>query len=289
MPASVAALLTELVDYAGLFPPAALPMRDVVEHYASYCVSPHAWMLGRLVLPVARLAECRHEQGERHGLPWHVSALVSSSADIHALASWNSGHAAELLVDACEIKATTASAIDEMSHWLDRGIDAFVEIPVADDPSPLLDAIARHGLNAKIRTGGTTPDAFPLALDVARFLLGCRERGIRFKATAGLHHPLRGSYRLTYDDSAPRGTMFGFVNLFAASALAFAGAPPDRIVATLEERNAAALKLDDVGLTVGDTSVASSTLADMRQTFALSFGSCSFTEPVMELQQLGVL
>ena len=50
-------LLTGLVDYAGLFPPAELAMAQAVEKYASYRKGAHTWMLGRFVLPVPRLEE----------------------------------------------------------------------------------------------------------------------------------------------------------------------------------------------------------------------------------------
>ena len=43
------------------------------------------------------------------------------------------------------------------------------------------------------------------------------------KATAGLHHALRGDYRLTYEPDSARRTMHGFVNLVLAAALLLAG------------------------------------------------------------------
>ena len=46
-----------LVDYAGLFPPAALAMAEAARRYAAYLGSPEAWMLGRFVVPVERLDE----------------------------------------------------------------------------------------------------------------------------------------------------------------------------------------------------------------------------------------
>ena len=54
---SLTTLLAGLVDYAGLFPPAALDMSDAVREYAGYRRGTHAWMLGRFVLPVGRLGE----------------------------------------------------------------------------------------------------------------------------------------------------------------------------------------------------------------------------------------
>ncbi|MFI5243963.1 MAG: hypothetical protein ACHQQR_01975, partial [Gemmatimonadales bacterium] len=55
--AATEALLHGLVDYAGLFPPAALPMAEAVRLYDEYRQGEHAWMLGRFVVNVARLEE----------------------------------------------------------------------------------------------------------------------------------------------------------------------------------------------------------------------------------------
>ena len=57
IPASLHSLLFNLIDCADNYPPAALPVRDVVEKYAAYRASPYSWMLNRLVLPTAKLAE----------------------------------------------------------------------------------------------------------------------------------------------------------------------------------------------------------------------------------------
>ena len=52
---AVTAALAGLVDYAGLFPPAGLPLDVVVDQYGRYRAGRHAWMLGRLVVPADRL------------------------------------------------------------------------------------------------------------------------------------------------------------------------------------------------------------------------------------------
>ncbi len=54
---AVQALLTRLIDYAGLFPPASLPMKDAVRNYLDYDAGGQAWMLGRFIVSVDRLPE----------------------------------------------------------------------------------------------------------------------------------------------------------------------------------------------------------------------------------------
>ena len=55
--------------------------------------------------------------------------------------------------------------------------------------------------------------------DVVRFIRRCIEADVRFKATAGLHHPLRAEFPLTYDAGAPVGAMFGYLNVFLAAGI----------------------------------------------------------------------
>jgi hypothetical protein len=147
----------------------------------------------------------------------------------------------------------------------------------------LLDGIARHGLRAKIRTGGLTADAFPDTARVAGFLRACKAKGVAFKATAGLHHPLRCVKPLTYEPQAPTGTMHGFLNVFMAAALL------DQADAILAESDAAAFAFDDDGASWRGHRVSTPDLVAMRRTFATSFGSCSFEEPIADLKELGWL
>lgn len=59
MKASLRALLTGVIDYAGLFPPAKLPLDEAIRNYARYRTEPESWMLGRFICPAVRLAELR--------------------------------------------------------------------------------------------------------------------------------------------------------------------------------------------------------------------------------------
>ena len=54
---AVDALLSGLVDYAGLFPPASQGMREALENYASYRKGEDRSALGRFIVPVSRLKE----------------------------------------------------------------------------------------------------------------------------------------------------------------------------------------------------------------------------------------
>ena len=257
---SAEALFTHLIDYAGLFPPAALPMDEAVRNYVAYRQGEHAWMLGRFVLSAVQVAEA-------------MEAGPLAMRDLSVLASAGAFPAG---ADVVETKAASAEEIARMD-----AVERTVYVEVAD--LDLIDDLATRGLRAKIRTGGVTAEAFPAAEYVAGFIGRCAERGVAFKATAGLHHPIRCLKPLTYASDAPRGTMHGFVNVFLASAL------PVHAEGILLEDDPRAFAFDDDAASWRGHAVQTQDLARLRHEFAISFGSCSFEEPIADLKELGWL
>lgn len=298
-PTPLIPLLASAIDYAGLFPPAALDMATAVRQYAEYRSSPDAWALGRFVVPVARLEELEREAGplapKDPAEPWRLSALLGPAAaeELHALGEFNCRHArpgtAALSADVVEARADSVEAIDQLLAGLPRWAQAYVEIPLNRDPAPLVAAIARHGARAKVRTGGVTADAFPSGADLARFLRACTAAGVPFKATAGLHHPLRAEYRLTYAPDSATGTMFGFLNVFLAAALLRRGLSDPDAVRLLEERSADAFRFSADPIEWRGHRLDRAAVEEARTGGIAAFGSCSFTEPVAELRGMGLL
>ena len=289
--ASARALLASVVDYAGLFPPAALPIEAAVGEYRRRRRSPAAWMLGRFVVPAVQLAELGAALGDGDDLPWGTSALLGSDlpADLARVQAFNSGQCGRaLFVDTVELKATTPEAAKAALAAVPPSLVAYVELPVGS-PSDLLALLHARGARAKVRTGGVVAAAIPSAAELAGFLAASAAALCPFKATAGLHHAVRGEHALTYEAQAPRALMHGFLNVFAAAVIARTGSGAGELEAVLEERDPRAFRLDDDGLGWRDRRVPTPQVARCRASFALSFGSCSFAEPVDELRGLGVL
>lgn len=287
-----------LVDYAGLFPPASEDMRAAVESYAAYRASSDRPALGRFIVPVARLAEFEElarsvmPRGESSD-PWRVSVLVADNAreagermlkfNCHHWSGSPDGHA---VIDSVELKAETVEAIESQNRDLPRFFQRYFEIPLGSNAGAPIHAIAKVGGRAKVRTGGVTASAFPAADDIVDFLVACNHEGVAFKATAGLHHPIRGSYRLTYEKNSEAGTMYGFLNLFVAAALVRQGAARSLAVRALEESDPAAFEFAGEFIGWREHRFNASQLRDLRDGFAISFGSCSFREPVEEMARL---
>lgn len=288
---AVRALLGGIVDYAGLFPPAALDMRTAVRNYASYLTELDAWMLGRFVVPVARLDEFAAERGavDSNGV-WRLTALLGADPerDLATVRAFNHRSTGVATIDSLEVKLASAEEIERVARLAAGEFDLYVELSLEVDPRPLIAAVAKAGARAKIRTGGVTPAAFPPATDVVRFIRACLDAQVPFKATAGLHHPVRAEYRLTYEPNAATGMMFGYLNVFLASALMTEGLSDADAVRLLEERDPAAFEMADDSLAWRGHSLTADAAARARHDVALSFGSCSFREPVDELHALTV-
>ncbi|MCC6285617.1 MAG: hypothetical protein IT439_10025 [Phycisphaerales bacterium] len=303
-------LVSGIVDHAALFPPAALSMPDAALAHAHALRSGDAWMLSRFVCPASRLREFSAHAAalmpgtfatsgyreQAHADPWRVSALVGDdlSADLDTIDAFNAHHAREenglALIDAIEVKAPSASFIDGAMDAIPDDLFPFFEISLAGDCRGVIAALAGEEAGAKVRTGGVTPDAFPRAESLADFVLTCAQADVPFKATAGLHHPLRGSYALTYQPAAPCAPMFGFVGLFLGAALLRTRTiSRDDLVRVLLETDAGAFAFRDEHASWRDASIDTAALARVRESFALTFGSCSFDDPRADLRRLGWL
>jgi hypothetical protein len=290
---ALTSLLAELVDYAGLFPPAQLPMPDAVRAYADYRVGPHRGVLGRFVLPLARLDEfstaLAHLPAIAPAWPLSVIGTGDATADAAALLAFHHRQSAARIVS-LEVKVATPADVTRATAGLPAELEVWLELaPRAADLPALLAAVKATGHGAKLRTGGVTPDAFPTPADVARFLRLCRDAGVVAKATAGLHHPLRGDFPLTYAPAAPHGRMFGFINVTLAAALLHAGGSEADATALLDDADAQAFQVHPDALSWRGTRFSADQLAATRRHLCRSFGSCSFTEPLEGLQQLSWL
>ena len=293
-------LLAGVVDYAGLFPPAALDMAAATVAYARYLQDPDRRMLGRFVVPVVRLREFDDAaaallpRGE-DSQPWHLSALPGPdlTADIDLALKFNCRHWSQseighAVIDTLEFRASVPAEIHAAASIMPRQFTPYIEIPIDSDPLEMVSALARSSARAKARTGGITPDSIPSASSVARFMIRCRDARVPFKLTAGLHHPLRAEYRLTYAPDSPRATMFGYLNMFVAAALAWRGCDESVLTAALNCTDAAAFSVTDTSIDFAGNVVSLDAIRDVRDHFIISFGSCSFREPVDELAALSI-
>ena len=277
---AVETLLAGLIDYAGLYPPAALDMRSAVRNYRSYQDGAHAFALGRFIVDIARTHELLEAAGDAiSAMP--LSLIAPPTIDPQKLLELTN---VGFRIESIEIKSGEPATIAALGRRLPTNIDRYIEIPIADSAA-LLDALVASGMRAKLRMGGVVPEAFPEAKSVALFLNQLVRRNLAFKATAGLHHPIRSRHRLTYAPDSSLTLMHGFVNLGCAAVLLHSGWSVDEAVATLEDENPDSWDISADVIRCRSFAWSIALLRDMRS-FFLSFGSCSFTEPFDDLEVL---
>ncbi len=314
MHASIRTLLAEIIDYAGLFPPAELALVPAVRNYASYRASPEAWMLARFVCPTAQLEALRPIVAElftpEAPLPLSVIPRAGQSRDelvanlktgLTALQSFLDQTASRARVEAFELRLpdgdSSTSLIDAVAGAFDAAgfasVPAFVEPAVRESEASALRqfaaALAERGardgrFGLKLRCGGTQPAAFPSSPLVASVLTICRDERVPLKFTAGLHHPLPRF------DHAVRARMHGFLNVFVAGVLAHAVALDHHdVLAVLEEQDLRQFHFSGSFLGWHDFEASVAELRDIRRSRLISFGSCSFTEPRDDLRMLRLI
>jgi hypothetical protein len=287
------AALAGLIDYAGLFPPASLSLARVVANHQQYFNGPRSWLLGRLILPLAALDEAESMLPPAGENTWTISVLARGHADVDAVASsaaaFNDRQLAAAIV-AVELAADSTGEIERLSAAVPETYERYIEVPLHGRLPELIDAVAATGCYAKARTGGIEARAFPESEALARFMTVCISRHVPFKATAGLHHPVRGSYRLTYEPQSPAALMHGFVNLVvAAGLLAFDRIDERDAAAVLDAGDASAFLMEEDRMTWGPHRLSVEECKHTRAHVLRSVGSCSFEEPIEDLERIGWL
>jgi hypothetical protein len=310
MKASLRALLSGVIDYAGLFPPAQLPLEEALRNYRNYSASADAWMLGRFVCPAAKLKDLDFASPltvvGRGGLNFRA-AVQEDKSDMTGLRE----RLPLAVIDGYEVRignellslgsedSVLASgrfpdlhfALDSVAFVMSPRASAFFELESGPawtgSVSTLLGAVAgtthrRPGL--KVRCGGATAVAVPSSAYVAHALAACRKANVPIKFTAGLHHPIR-----RYDSALVTMT-HGFLNVFVAGVLAHARRlDAAALLPILEDEDPKSFRFEDDRLQWKEFHATTDEVAAARKEFVISFGSCSFDEPREDLRALGLM
>ncbi|HLY02648.1 MAG TPA: hypothetical protein VKR56_09130 [Candidatus Cybelea sp.] len=285
---SVAGAFSKLIDYAGLFPPAALSLDRAQAEYQEARRGPDAWMLGRFIIPAKLLTESAAK------LAGPFSVIVDGSRE--ALARLGASYESGTQIEVLEVPLEPRLSGNEVPGAIERLREAatgagfadlpiFAETPRSDQPSDVrswMACLAAHKLGAKLRCGGVTADAFPTIDEVAEFIAAAIAANVPFKATAGLHHPVR------HYNAQSGFTMHGFLNLLAAAAFA-SRVDLETLRRIVAEEDAGAFRFDANAFAWREQQIDATELAASRTTRFVAYGSCSFAEPIEDLTALGIL
>ncbi|MCH7725564.1 MAG: hypothetical protein IH991_03640 [Planctomycetes bacterium] len=306
------ALLANSIDYAGVFPPAELSLQDAVHECSRFQSQADSWMLGSFICPAAKIEQF-YSLSESFPSRQAVSivARATSNAEsaledlqrlVKAVEQFQESHSDFVKVVALELKppfdvldgspdahpAVFLEAVMELLHSSTLADQVFCELQLSKQSVDAVSLIASTSsgllLGLKLRTGGLEPAAFPTVDEVASFIAACRDASVFWKATAGLHQPLR------HYDSKIGAWHHGFLNLFAAAVFAqIYNLSEHEIREVLENEMGSAFRFGPEYLCWNDFKATKEQIESARLQSLVSFGSCSFDEPREGLQSLGLL
>lgn len=314
---TASALFDGMIDYAGLFPPAEFAMDEAFRRYLAHRRTGDGWMLARFVCPVARLPELETliEETATDDLPVKLAVLGRGGDTLKKFTESVTREAAELKAfrdrrdgtasaDVYEVKLPAAggaavaaeTAWRELTHGATIDMTPYFEVSLLGEWRPRLPAAVaavrdtdraagpHHRVGLKIRCGGLTAEAVPQPEAVAATIAMCRATGVLLKATQGLHHPIR------HHDPSLQTMVHGFLNLFAAGALAHArDLPVNTLSEIISETDPTVFVILDDRLAWRDIEATAEEIVVARSGLLTTFGSCSFSEPCSELRSLKLI
>ena len=333
MKESLRTFMNGLIDYAGLFPPADLPLNEAINEYFKQLKSGNSAMLSRFIIPISKLNDLDDFVplfgdigplrlsvlgGGGNTDDEYLSKINQNIADIN---NYREKHGDKIQIDVIECKMATNSpsknTMQEATTLLNENrlthYHEFAELPnvginysTDEDESswdeiilPTVELISEmKGAGVKLRCGGVVKEAFPSVEQVAAMIQTCVLAKAPMKFTAGLHHPIR-HFADEYDEF-----MHGFVNTFGAGIFATTFPTPKNskekyrmfilLSHMIGDQNAENFSFSNDSMTweVGDDrgtqfEISAKNIEDARKNGMISYGSCSFQEPIDDLTQLG--
>lgn len=313
-----------IIDYAGMFPPANLELKPAFQNYLNYISSDDEWMMDKFVCSMKSFGTIADTNTDVYKLLKNYTSerrvsfsllltggktakefLKSFETDLKQVNDFIGNNDVE--INSFEVKIpnelfdkfnTNALKIffkdyrDMLNSFDKQESSVFFEPPVNDNYKFVFEKFAHTAAEIidenrkgfKLRTGGITPELFPSTEQVSFALKTCRDNKVRFKATAGLHHPVRH-----YNDSVST-KMHGFLNIFGAGVLAYSNLLSlKEINEIIQDEHSVSFVFTEDKFKWNDIPADADSITNARKEFVNSFGSCSFDEPKDDLKNLNLL
>lgn len=315
--ASLKNFTSKIIDYAGLFPPASLDLAQAFHNYVFYMQGEYKWMLGKFIIPAKRLGELTGLMDDmkiQGPLPFSVLGAGGETieafnknldCDAEEISKFISQHKELVSIDAFEVRLPVElieqennddmldlmiSVSAKLEKTVDKDIPVFYETQLRENYEStiirVVESIASLDKDCgfKLRTGGTEPSAFPPAEVIAFAIISCCEFGITMKCTAGLHHPVK------HFNEGVQTDMHGFLNIFGAGILAYtSGLDEAEIIEIINDEDPFEFIFKEEGFEWNEIEVTNAQIKEARVNLMLSYGSCSFDEPIDDLKTLELL
>lgn len=307
----------KIIDYAGLFPPASLELAQAFHNYIFYRQGENKWMLNKFIIPAKRLGELTglmNDMKIEGTVPFSVLGTGADTVsdfkknfetDIKNISEFVKIHNDLVSIDAFEVRLPKEllekeddddmldlmiDVSDKLEKTLNKNVPVFYESVPGDDYENIIIRVVEtiaslnKGCGFKLRTGGTEPSAFPSADLISFAIISCCEFGVPMKCTAGLHHPVK------HFNESVNADMHGFFNIFGAGILAYTSNLDEmELVEIINDEDPYEFVFNENGFEWNEIEVTNAQIKEARENFMISYGSCSFDEPVEDLKMLELL
>jgi len=264
-------LFAGLVDDAAVFPPGSMPPHEAIKAHRRHRAAWYADFVGPLLLPTSMVEQVTEE--------FAIGVVADSGIDgLRALLGRGDRRIAHIELAVAKRGEDPQPGLADFIELVRAtpGLPGYAEIPLTWGLLGALDTVASArdagvAVVPKFRTGGLAAELFPTPIELAAVICACRDRGLPFKLTAGLHHAIR------HTDPETGFVHHGFLNVLVGAAQAAADA-----------------EVADVGATLAGTDPvplieAARRLLSRPRPLWTGYGSCSVTEPLDDLSRLGLL
>lgn len=306
----------KLLDYAGLFPPAKLPLLESLINYAAYTKHAQKDWLGRYILPCNKISASMEIilaqnlfKKNKHRAEFSIILNTSENLinlnniiaeDVKLISEMHNKLKEYINIDSVEFCPPKEAYLpNKILHFhtvlelytnqltlLKHLKEIYIEIPFSENINEYVDILAKFNsknstkFSLKLRTGGVTPAQIPSAYHVAQAIRLSAEHLLPLKATAGLHVPIPN------DNPEVGARLHGFLNIFSCLLLCY-----DNLLSITEMENIilnysySDFNFTDKGLSIGNKFISNDTMNRLRNSFIKSFGTCSFLEPIEHLHE----
>jgi hypothetical protein len=325
MTQSFRAFMEKIIDYAGLFPPAKLPMKKAVANYNRYRECQDAWMLSHFICPAAKLGEFEESVEEliKEEKPFLISSLGRKTEkierfleciqeDVTVVGQFTERNAGKVVVDVFEfcLPPGLSSQPERLEEELDvarkiliqhaipsNSVTVYYEIPLSPDWQEDIDSIV-HAISRLNRSPvkNTLTAGFKFRCGgVKADQFPSVEQMVCCITTcrdAGVRLKLTAGlhHPFRHFNESVQTKMHGFINIVTAALLG-RRYELDAVTLTkiIEDEDGSNFRFEEQTLSWKDLKITSDQIAEERHSIIISFGCCSFDEPRKDLQRLGLL
>lgn len=329
MKKSIFPLLSEILDYAGLYPPAALRLDDAFAKYIQHSHSKESWMLSKFVVSTHFLDELKEliNNNAQSPVPFPLTVVAAPSNSLEDFKKITQDTKISILdiidksekqisvpsleiklpsvffdkktnfdiVEAIEFVTDLMSSSEALPHQV------FFEIPgfgfQKQSADALIGALSVH--NKKLLDNTRTHYSFSgfkvRCGGVEAFQFPPSEYLAYTIHTAAQHKtPLKFTaglhHPIRHYNKSVSTKMHGFLNVFGASMLCYTNRLSEaEILTMLNDEDPSHFSISDSQFTWKDNAVSIEEINMLRALYVTSFGSCSFDEPIEDLTELKLL